>query len=222
MARQQYKIHYIYKTTCKVTGKFYIGMHSTFNEDDGYIGSGKRLWYSIRKHGKENHVKEIVEYCLDRSSLKVREKEIVNEELLNDKMCMNLQIGGGGGFSIEQQKINSKKGYEKKQWLRNNDPAWVIKNSIAHSNGNIKAYKNGRAITTPDWTGRKHSEETKELLKGHTRQTGEKNSQFGTCWIHNHLLKKSIRIKKDNLNDYLKEGWNIGMKRIYLVKHTPL
>lgn len=29
-------------------------MHSTDNLDDGYVGSGKRLWNSIKKHGKEN------------------------------------------------------------------------------------------------------------------------------------------------------------------------
>lgn len=48
------KYHYIYKTTCTITSKFYIGMHSTDNLEDGYVGSGKRLWYSINKHGKEN------------------------------------------------------------------------------------------------------------------------------------------------------------------------
>ena len=75
MARKPHKYHYIYKTTCKVNGKFYIGMHSTSNLEDGYIGSGKRLWNSIRKHGKENHECEILEWLPDRSSLKEREKE---------------------------------------------------------------------------------------------------------------------------------------------------
>ena len=48
------KYHYIYKTTCIINDKFYIGMHSTDNMEDGYIGSGKRLWHSINYHGKEN------------------------------------------------------------------------------------------------------------------------------------------------------------------------
>ena len=89
------KIYFIYKTTCVVTNKFYIGMHSTNNIADGYIGSGKRLWYSINKYGKENHICEILEYLNDFKSLKDREKEIVNHELLKDPLCMNLSLGGG-------------------------------------------------------------------------------------------------------------------------------
>lgn len=49
------KYHYIYKTKCLLTNKYYIGMHSTDNLDDGYVGSGKRLWYSINKHGLKKH-----------------------------------------------------------------------------------------------------------------------------------------------------------------------
>lgn len=57
--------------------------------------AGKRLWYSIRKHGEENHRVEILEHYFNREDLKLREKELINEELLQDKMCMNLQPGGG-------------------------------------------------------------------------------------------------------------------------------
>lgn len=79
---KQKKYHYIYKTTCTVTGKFYVGMHSTDNLEDGYLGSGKILGYSRHKYGDENHKKEILEYLNDRKSLALREKEIINEELL--------------------------------------------------------------------------------------------------------------------------------------------
>jgi len=88
MPRKQYKYHYIYKTTNTLNGKFYVGMHSTNNLNDEYIGSGKRLWHSINKHGKENHKCEILEFLSDRQSLKTREAEIVNKELLENKKCM--------------------------------------------------------------------------------------------------------------------------------------
>ncbi len=94
------KYHFIYKTTCLVTNRWYIGMHSTNNLDDGYLGSGKRLWYSIKKHGIENHNREIVEFCTDRVSLSVREKEIINKEMLKESQCMNLKVGGEGGFTL--------------------------------------------------------------------------------------------------------------------------
>jgi hypothetical protein len=35
------KYHFIYKTTCLITNKYYIGMHSTDDLEDGYVGSRK-------------------------------------------------------------------------------------------------------------------------------------------------------------------------------------
>ena len=95
MSRKQKQYHFIYKTI-NVNGKYYIGMHSTDNLDDGYLGSGQRLWHAIKKYGKENFKRETLEFLPDRSSLKTREKQIVNEELINDPLCMNISLGGTG------------------------------------------------------------------------------------------------------------------------------
>jgi len=56
------KYHILYRTTCTVTENFYIGVHSTTNLEDGYMGSGIRLLNSVLKHGKENHTREILEF----------------------------------------------------------------------------------------------------------------------------------------------------------------
>jgi hypothetical protein len=79
-------------------------MHKTNNLQDGYLGSGTILKRSLNKYGKENHTFEILEYLNDLESLIKREREIVNETLLSDKMCMNLKVGGlgGGGFCNEE------------------------------------------------------------------------------------------------------------------------
>ena len=105
MARKPHTYHYIYKTICTITNKFYIGMHSTANLNDGYIGSGKRLRYSILKYGYDNHTREILEFLPDRISLKAREAEIVNENLLSDPFCMNLAKGGGGDVYLKKWKV---------------------------------------------------------------------------------------------------------------------
>ena len=96
MARKQKTIHYLYKTTCLVTGRYYIGIHSTNNLDDGYMGSGKRLRYSLRKHGIDNHTKEIIEFFETRESLVEAEIKIVTSELVNQPKgigCENSQYG---------------------------------------------------------------------------------------------------------------------------------
>jgi hypothetical protein len=72
-------------------------MHSTNDLEDGYLGSGKRLRYSVRKHGKENHIKEILEFFDNREDLAKREAEIITENEIAKKDCMNLVLGGGGG-----------------------------------------------------------------------------------------------------------------------------
>jgi len=57
-----------------ITNRYYIGIHSTIKLDDGYIGSGVRLLRSIRKHGKENHIKEILEFFTSREETEKKRK----------------------------------------------------------------------------------------------------------------------------------------------------
>lgn len=96
--------HFIYKTTNLKNKKFYIGMHSTNDLNDGYIGSGTRLKKSVEIYGIKCFKFEILEFLPDRDSLKVRERELVNEETLDDDKCMNLKLGGDSGFSNEEHK----------------------------------------------------------------------------------------------------------------------
>jgi len=183
-------------------------MHSTDNLEDGYIGSGKQLWRSVKKHGKENHDTEILETLPDRSSLKEREKHIVNEEFIKDKMCMNLMVGGTGGFISKEHylRISAAAAIVLKELRKN--PEWVENKRAAVSKGLVKAIKEGR-LSPPDWNGRKHSVETilkmKESKKGHG--TGSTNSQFGKCWITNENESKKIM-----KGDQIPEGWRLGRK----------
>lgn len=106
------KYHYIYKIT-RFDGKFYIGLHSTDNLEDGYFGSGARITNSVKYHGRDKHTFEILEFLPSRAALKIREREIVNEEFLKLTECLNLTLGGGGGDFSEStcEKISkSRKG----------------------------------------------------------------------------------------------------------------
>jgi len=206
---QRRKYHYIYKTTCIITNKFYIGMHSTEKLEDGYVGSGKRLWYSINKHGKDNHATEILEFLPDRISLKEREKQIVNEELINEELCMNLQLGGGGGFLNEEHQKKASAGFIYKI---KNDKKFAEELSARMSNlikrsHSLGKLKSGKDIC--DWNGRTHNEETKRKIgeANSIKQKGENNSQYGKCWITNEI--ESTRIMK---GDTIPEGWRLGRK----------
>lgn len=213
MARQEKKFNYIYKITCNVTNRYYIGMHSTDNLNDGYFGSGKRLWFSLNYHGKENHSKDILEYCATRQDLKIREKELVTKELIGEDLCMNLKEGGDGGFSNEEHRLkfitsdgpkNFAKRVKNDKIFGNKIKETLLNNvRIAHVDGKIKY---------DTFTGKQHSEKTIELMRDSHKgkHDGKKNSQYNTCWITKDGLNKKVKI--ENLGEEIKQGWIKGRK----------
>lgn len=216
MARKNHKYHYLYKITCEKNGRYYIGIHSTSNLNDGYMGGGKRIKNSVKKHGKEFHIKEILEFFDTREKLVEREKEIVNLEFLKDPMCMNIKLGGEGwccvGIQIggdKWKKANERwKTAEGKKHLserlkgkwKEEDYSQKIKDKLkAHWEENPAAF-----------AGKNHKEESKIKIgeKNSINQSGNKNSQFGTKWITNDLEDKKIK-KEDPIPD----GWRQGRKK---------
>ncbi len=77
---------------------------------------------------------------------------------------------------------------------------------------NDERFKSGELINF--WIGRTHSDKTKKIIseKSKIHQKGEKNSQFGTCWIYNIELKENKKIKKVEIDSFLLEGWIRGRK----------
>ena len=80
-----------------INGTYYIGCHTTRNMNNKYLGSGVYLKRSIAKYGIENFKKEILFFCKDREEKFDSEKQLVNEVLVQDPLCMNLAPGGKGG-----------------------------------------------------------------------------------------------------------------------------
>ena len=217
MPRKECQYHFIYKITNTKNLKYYIGMHSTNDLNDGYFGTGKRIRNSVRKHGKDAHLMEILEFFDERRSLVEREKELINENLLNDPLCLNLSLGGSGGctpgitWRSETQRELNKRGYERLRYLWENDSEWADKTRNNMSISRKKVYeKNGPWL--PNWKDKKHKPETIQKMKEADR-TGIKNSQFGTCWITNGFENK--KIKKDDLEKFLSKnfGWKKGRKQ---------
>lgn len=209
MPRKQKKYHFTYKTTNTKTGRYYYGMHSTDNLEDGYLGSGKRLKYSIRKYGKDVHSREILEFFENRSTLIEAEKLIITLDEIAKRDCMNISKGGCGGFRSESHRrkfIESARnndsllnGRRTQKMLRESDPSW----ELARRQSISKALMGRRAT----FKGKKHSDETKvKMSESHKgKQTRNNNSQFGTKWITNGDDNK--KLSKDTK---LPNGWRFG------------
>jgi uncharacterized cupin superfamily protein len=77
---------------------------------------------------------------------------------------------------------------------------------------NDPRYLSGELVSI--WKGRKHSNKTINKMKQSQqgKQKGEKNSQYGTCWITNGTKNKKIY-----KGDLISENWKLGRKTI---KHT--
>lgn len=217
----------VYKTTNKINNKFYIGVHQTNDLNDDYMGSGSILKDAIKNYGIENFEKEILFLLNSPKAMYEKEKEIVTEELVKDKNCYNIKIGGEGLINNKNNMDSSnavlagKKSVEIRRKLRN-DLVWSIKLkhnlSIAQKirySKETQEYKNN--ITKPMtnyWINNKHSEETKikmrETAKG--KNCGIQNPNYGKCWIYNENFKINKLIYKNDLNNWLSDGWIVGRK----------
>ena len=115
----------IYKTTNKLNGMFYIGKHQTENPNDEYYGSGLHLMRAIAKYGKENFQKEVLFIFDNEQRMNEKERELVNEDLVNDPQCYNMMIGGEGGDTWSH--VGRKHSEETKRKISNSIRQHILK-----------------------------------------------------------------------------------------------
>ena len=210
----------IYKVTNKINGKIYVGSHKTKNLDDNYMGSGKYLKHAQEKYGLENFTKDILFVFDTPEQMYNKEAEIVNEDFLTEENTYNLKVGGFGGFDY----INA----TGRNLYGNNGKTANVKDDLARGRQTQQNLK----IANPEYArrineriskslkgrpgvfqGKHHTAETKRIIgkKSSIYQKGNKNSQYGTCWVtHSELGNK--KISKDELDKFLSLGYTKGRK----------
>lgn len=181
----------IYKTTNLINGKFYVGKASKNSPE--YLGSGVLLNAAIKKYGKDNFKKEILEEVTSIENLDIREIYWINELNATDRnIGYNITAGGTGGNTYANNPnydniiTNLKKRRHteetKKKISKNN---WQSKNIGSRTGSKwdedqINKMKDYYKNNPGGFKGKNHSEETKKKIreikfgKEHSEETKQK------------------------------------------------
>lgn len=91
--------HYVYEITNLINGKKYIGKRSCECpiEEDKYMGSGIAIARSIKKYGKDNFIKEIIEVCSSEKDAFEKERFWISYyNAVDSEKYYNIKDGGEG------------------------------------------------------------------------------------------------------------------------------
>jgi len=210
-------MHYtIYKITNKINGNFYIGKHKTKNLDDGYMGSGKLIKAAIKKYGKENFTKEILEFFDTEEEMNEAEKRYVVLGEGSYNICPGGQGGWGyinnSGLNWTPEKNKRISGFKNFTLEQRRYYAVVNKSHLY-----IEKYRENvkLGLANPPKRHRPMSEEHRNKIgkANSIKQKGSLNSQFGIRfkWMNKNNINKKVPLQETN--DYLSNDWVFGRSK---------
>jgi len=194
---------YIYKTTNLINGKIYIGQSTkSIKETKNYLGSGQPYFINaLKKYGKENFKKEILEVCNSLEELNKKEKFWIKEfNSLNSNIGYNLQNGGSG--YTEELKLRQSKNRKDKPSHKKGIPLSIeTREKMSKTRkGMKKSDEHKRKIGIANLgnkhnKGRKCSEEVKQkiskALKGRKQSEEQKlQNSISLQKFYNNLTKE--------------------------------
>ena len=196
-------------------------MHKTKNPYDNYLGSGKLFKRAVKKYGEENFIKEVLFIFDTAEEMFAKEKEIVNKLFIESNNTYNIMEGGRGSFSHINE--SGKNLYGQNGDINHGGKNLLIGNKLKLfllEHGLLDKWKENVSYALKEkwkrdgfhWTGRKHKDESKKKIgeKLKLAQSGAKNSQYGTCWVYHSKTNKNLKIKKEELQTYLTNGYTKG------------
>mgnify|MGYP001220285271 CR=1 FL=1 len=182
------KYYTIYKTTCQPTGKIYIGQHTTSKIDDRYIGSGKIIKNAIKKYGRHNFTKDILEVCDTLEIQNIREEYWIQLfDSRNPEIGYNIDTGGylGPRSDLARKNIsNANKSADKR-----NKISVTLMNHVVKDITRDKIRESILPTMTPE------------------RKQFQRNNMLGRKKMRCIETGKCSHIRADDIQHYINNGW---------------
>lgn len=92
------KHNFVYLTTNLLNGKQYVGSHATDNIQDNYLGSGRVFKKALKKNGRENFNREILQECQTILEARKLEAPMIVQYNTMHPNGYNVHDNGGWGY----------------------------------------------------------------------------------------------------------------------------
>jgi len=218
---------YIYETTNKKNGMFYIGKSKGFFNPN-YHGSGIFLNHAINKYGKNNFHTRLIIYVRTKKQLNEIEKMciLIYRSAYGKKRLYNVSDGGDGGPLFQGHKHSDKT--KKQMELIHLGKSSGMKGKHLSKETKEKIRKNHSSNST--FKDKHHSEETKLKIKrtklGIKRKPFTKECIKNMVKNHKGMLGKipwNKDISKEKIELFIKENTNknlckCGCKQFIVIK----
>lgn len=195
--------YFVYLTTNKINGKQYIGQHRCKRSElftDGYLGSGIAIKLAIKKYGRENFERIILEYANSSEELNAIEAKYANEAVLENDNFYNLKTGGNQHVVCSKE-VGRKISESRKGMVFTDEHRKHISESKRRENLSEETRKKNSESKkgNKNRLGKHLSEESKKKMHdSHVgRFKGADSPMFGRH--HTEEAKKKMSIKKKEL-----------------------
>ena len=222
--------HYVYQITNNINGKIYIGRRSCKCNpelDLKYMGSGKNIKAAIKKYGKENFTKTIIDICDSLETANDLEVLIVDESFIKRTDTYNLVIGGPNPIMLGSCHPSFGKALSDntkfKISLSNKGKTHTHDAKLKISIGNTgktrsneykeKLSKLKKGILRPDFTFTHTEEARRKISDSHIG----KQTVSGRKFINKNGKTKLVQLSQ--LQEYLIDDWAIGRGSSFVSKN---